>query len=218
MTVLKNLSKKLQLASTLAILSVSLVNVQTAYGYITPGGDSNRVTPAIPRYSSPRPIPRPGNPPRLEPVRPNPRPYPRPIPIPYPGPVYPGPVYPVPGYPPVYPYPGYPPPINNTQYKTTYLNRWVYNESFYVRELLNYNYVGYRLKSLRVDISGNSGASVSLVVNGQVVDSKYTNGNDVYLYPGYYNDDLNSEVSSISVYVNGSVYIYNMVFELERRY
>lgn len=214
----KKLTTKLQFLTAAAMLSVSLLNVQTAYGYITPGGDSNRVTPVIPRHPT-RPIPRPGNLPRPEPIRPTPRPSPRPIPIPYPGPVYPGPVYPGP----IYPYPGYPPVYpqpNYSQYKTVNISRWVYNESFYVSELLSYryNYAGYRLKSVRVDVGGNSSASVALVVDGQVVNAKYTSGADVYLYPSYYSDDLNSEIDSLAVHVNGSAYIYNIVFELERRY
>lgn len=199
-------SAKLKLVATSAMLLVSLLNIQTAYGYITPEGDSFRVTPRVPREYAPRPIPRPGTP------RPE---YPRPIPIPYPGPNYPGPIYPIYPIPPM-------PPVSYTEYKTAHINRWVDNETLYVGQLLNFNYNyrynGYRLKSVRVDISGDSSASLNLVVNGQVVDSRYSHGQDIYLYPAYYSDDLNSEVRSIAIHVNGFAYIYNIVFELERRY
>lgn len=218
MSTIKNPDVKLQLVATAIMLSISLLNVQTAFGYITPGGDSYRVTPVVPRPPAVRPTPRPGTP-RPEPIRPTPRPTPRPIPIPYPDPVYPGPIYPSPIYPPVYPTPVYPPSYY-TQTKTMTLNRWVYSETFYVRQLVDfsYEYAGYRLKSVRVDVAGNSYANINLVVNGRVTDSRYTNGGDVYLYPNYYNDDLNSEISSLAVQVNGSAFIYKIVFELQRRY
>lgn len=215
MIIKKMLSSKLQLLAITAMLSVSLINVQTAYGYATPGGNSNRVTPVIPRPGTLRPgpiIPRPGYP------RPE---YPRPG---YPGPVVPGPIYPPipPYYPPTYPGPIYPGPIypapNYTEYKTAYVNRYVYNETMYASQLMGYNYSGYRLKSVHINISGSTSASVSLVVNGQVVDSKYSSGQDIYLYPGYYADDLGSEIGSLGIHINGSAYIYSMVFELERRY
>lgn len=210
----KIISSKLMLASTVAIMTVSLLNVQTAYGYVVPGGDSYKITPVVPRPGSqvrpsPTPIPRPGTP---RPIPPRPTPYPAPYPVPYPTP-YPGPVYPGP----IYPNPGYPPPVNYTQYRTAYVNRWVYNENFYVDNLIGYGYSNYRIKNIRVDVSGDSAATVSLIVNGQLVDSKYTSGSDVYLYPGYYgNDGYNS--SSLRVMVNGAAYVYNIVFELERRY
>jgi|GEM_PF-2964196 len=219
----KAISSKLTLVSTVAIMTVSLLNVQTAYGYVVPGGDSNVVTAVTPRPGSPtpvrptptpRPIPRPGPivvpAPTPRPIpRPTPRPTPRPIPIPYPGPVYPGPVYPGP----IYPSPGYPPPVNYTQYKTSYVNRWVYNENFYVDQLLGYGYGNYRLRNIRVDVSGDSSATVSLLVNGHLIETRYTSGQDVYLYPGYYGD-----YSSLRISVAGAAYIYNIVFELERRY
>jgi len=193
------ISSKLTLVSTVAIVAVSLLNVQTAFGYIVPGGNSYAVTPVVPRPGSPTPV-RP---------TPTPRPRPRPMPIPYPGPVYPGPVYPGP----IYPSPGYPPPVNYTQYKTAYVNRWVYNENFYVDQLLGYGYGGYRLKNIRVDVSGDSAATVSLLVNGQLIETRYTSGQDVYLYPGYYGD-----YSSLRISVSGAAYIHNILFELERRY
>ncbi|OYZ11934.1 MAG: hypothetical protein B7Y39_19185 [Bdellovibrio sp. 28-41-41] len=215
----KSISSKLTLVSTVAIMTVSLLNVQTAYGYVVPGGDSNKVTAVVPRPGNPqpirptpepRPIPRPSPTPVPSPrPQPDPRPYPRPTPRPYPVP------YPTPGYPYPYPYPGYPPPVNYTQYKTSYINRWVYSENFYVDSLLGYGYSGYRLKTIRVDVSGDSAATVSLLINGQLIDMKYTSGSDVYLYPnsyGYY------DTSSLRISVNGAAYIYNIVFELERRY
>lgn len=217
----KFISSKLTLVSTVAIMTVSLLNIQTAYGYITPGGDSHAVTPIVPRPGSqvrpsPTPIPRPGNPVRPIP-RPTPRPMPRPIPVP--GPIYPGPVYPGPVYPgPIYPSPGYPPPVNYTQYKTAYVNRWVYSENFYVDSLIGYSYSNYRIRNIRVDVAGGSAATVSLFVNGQLIDSKYTSGYDVYLYPGYHGYDFGYDRSPLRITVNGAVYIYKIVFELERRY
>jgi hypothetical protein len=228
----KSIKTKLNLVSIATMMAVSLLNVQTAFGYITPGGDSNRRTPVIPRPGNPgnevrpTPTPRPTYPgpsyPRPEPVRPSPtpRPTPRPVPSPrpIPGPVYPGPVYPGPVYPgPIYPIPPvYPvPPINYTQYKTGYVNRWVFNETFYANQLIGYNYgySGYRLRGIRVDVSGDSNATISLVVNGRLIDSRYTSGQDVYLYPTYLTD-----LSSVGVSIVGAAYVYNMVFELERYY
>ncbi len=234
----KTLVSKLHLITLAAMLSVSLLNVQTAYGYITPGGDSNRVTPVFSRYPSPvprpgsgpirpTPTPRPGNPypmpqpnyphphpyPVPQPTYPRPRPYPAPYPVPYPVP-YPGPYYP-----PTYPVPGYPRP-GYLEHKTVTINRMVYGETFYVNQLLNtnYNYRGYRLKNVHVDVAGNSEASINLIINGRVIDSQYTNGQDVYLYPSSYDDDLNIEVGSLAVQVSGAAYIYSLVFELERTY
>tara|TARA_B110001454_G_scaffold106457_1_gene100205 strand:+ start:45546 stop:46244 length:699 start_codon:yes stop_codon:yes gene_type:complete len=227
----KTVTTKLTLVSTVAIMTVSLLNVQTAYGYVVPGGDSNKATAVVPRPGNPqpvrptptptpRPIPRPTPTPVPSPrpqpdprpiPRPTPRPTPRPIPIPIPVP-YPGPVYPSPGYP-SYPTPGYP---NYTQYKTSYVNRWVYNENFYVNSLLGYRYSGYRLKNIRVDVSGDSAATVTLIANGQLLDAKYTSGSDVYLYPGSYGYYVGYNSSDLRISVSGAAYIYNIVFELER--
>lgn len=261
MFTLKPRSKKLLVTTMSAMMSVSFINIQTAYGYVTPGGNSNADTPTVtvnqvrpalqptPRPGTPNtpsrppavtprppgpvtPTPQPQPTPRPQPLptpRPQPTPTPRPTPRPTPGPVYPGPVYPTPGYPspgypypsPGYPYPspGYPTPgyPNYTTYRTVSLSRFVVNNSFNVEQLLGsaYSY-GYRLKSIRIDVSGDTQVNVTLEANGRTIDSEYTYGGDAYLYSGYYDYDLYR--SNMTLHFIGYAYIHNIVFELERRY
>lgn len=231
----KKLSTKLTLLSTVAMMTVSFANVQTAYGLVTPSG-SVTVAAITPRPGNneyrPTPTPRPPGPvrptpaptPRPEPVRPSPVPRPTPIPRPEPRPTprpipnpYPSYPNPYPNYPyPSYPYPNYPtPPINYSITRTAPVQRYVFNETFYASNLIGYSssYYGYRVRSVRVDVSGDSNAQVMLMVNGALVDSRYTSGADVYFYPSSY---YGSSLSDISIRVLGSSFVHSITFELSR--
>lgn len=159
-----------------------------------------RPIPVVPGY------PRPGYPRPGYPVHPVPPVYPTPV---YPGPVYPTPVYPVPVEPPYYP--------NPTVQKTMYLNRYMQYESINLTQAmgLNYNYQGYRVRHVYIDVSEANGARIDLLINGRVVDSKNTYGGDVYLYPDY-NADLYYEASDLRVGITGGVYVNRITVELER--
>lgn len=207
------------LSVTGLICLISLGNLLTAKA-------APMVRPNPPSYEERRPIS-----PRPVPIRPNPiRPNPRPTPIVpiYPTPVYPRPIYPtpIPIYPPapVYPapgYPGYEPPYypNPTVQRSIYLNRWVQYESLNLTSLLslNYNYEGYRVKHVYVDVASADSVSIDLLINNRVVDSKVSYGGDVYLYPSYENR-IGYDISTLRVGITGGVYIGRIVVELERNY
>lgn len=200
------------------ISTVLLVNSTTLFAapfvrpnpptYIDHGPGYNRPVPVrpLPRPIRPTPIPVPGYPsypshPGYPPVYP-------PTPV-YPAPVYPVPVYPVPVEPPYYP--------NPRVQKTIYFNRYMQYESINLTQLmgLNYNYQGYRIRQVHVDLSSADGARIDLLVNNRVVDSKNSYGSDVYLYSNY-NDELYYEVSDLRVGITGRVYINKITVELER--
>lgn len=146
---------------------------------------------------------------RPVPVRPNPI---RPVPIrPVPHPIRPIPVpVPVPGYPPPY----YP---NPTVQKSIYLNRYVQYEALNLTLLmgLQYNYQGYRVRHVYVDLLNANGARIDLLINNRIVDSRNTYGGDVYLYPNY-NDQLHYEILDLKVGITGGAYINRITVELER--
>lgn len=201
----------------LLISSILLINSTTSFAapFVRPNpptyGDHG------PGYSRPVPVrPQPIRPIPIRPIRPTPVPgYPaHPVPPVYPTPVYPGPVYPNPGYPvPVEP-PYYP---NPSVQKTMYLNRYMQYESINLTQAmgLNYNYQGYRVRHVYVDVTQANGARVDLLINGRVVDSKNTYGGDVYLYPDY-NADLYYEASDLRIGITGAVYVNRITVELER--
>lgn len=235
---IKMFSKKLTFVSTVAMMTVSFANVETAFGLMAsdqsitvaavtprPGNNEVRPTPTPrppgpvrptptptprPEPVRPSPIPRPEPRPVPQPVpRPTPRPTPRPIPNPYPNYPYPGPVYPGPIYP--------TPPINYNITRTAPIQRYVFNETFYASSLIGYgsSYYGYRVRTVRVDVSGDSNAQVLLMINGAVVDSRYTSGTDVYFYPSSY---YGSNLSDISIRVLGSSFVHSITFEMSRYY
>lgn len=207
---------KQSLATCSAITLTILMNSITSFAapYVRPNppsyGDHR------PGYTRPVPI-RP-NPIRPVPIRPVPhpiRPIPVPVPVPgYPPPVYPGPVYPGPGYPPPYEPPYYP---NPTVQKSIYLNRYVQYEALNLTLLmgLQYNYQGYRVRHVYVDLLNANGARIDLLINNRIVDSRNTYGGDVYLYPNY-NDQLHYEILDLKVGITGGAYINRITVELER--
>ncbi|MCK6599171.1 MAG: hypothetical protein L6Q37_12470 [Bdellovibrionaceae bacterium] len=204
----------------ITMLLISIINMQTIDaapgarpnppryderrpGYIRP--EPNRPVPGYPRYDRPEPIYRP------QPIRPIPVPIPVPI---RPAPIYP-PVYPAPVYPsPIYENPGY---SNYETQKILFLNRMVSGESFNLGSLLNINsYSGFRLNQVRVNVISSAGSTIQLLINGRVVDSQYSYGEDVYLNPSY-EDEIGYEVSSVRLRVKGSAFIRNVTVELSDR-
>lgn len=143
--------------------------------------------------------------------RPGPKFPPRPIhPIPVPTPV------------PVYPHPIPQPPHYDPGYifaRSVFINRWVQYESLNLAAMLNlgYDLSRYRIRSVFVKVGSTNRAFIDLLLNGRVVDSKQTYGENVSLYSRFNNGNYN-DFSTLRLGITGAVFIQSVTVEFERNY
>ena len=142
-----------------------------------------------------------------------------------PGPIYPPrPIYPVPVPTPipVYPHPVPQPPYYDPGYtfeRSVFVNRWVQYESLNLAAMLNlgYDLSRYRIRSVFVKVGSTNRASIDLLLNGRVVDSKQTYGENVYLYSRFNNGNY-TDFSTLRLGVTGAVFIQSVTVQFERNY
>ena len=82
---------------------------------------------------------------------------------------------------------------------------------------LGYNYRGYAVNSIYVNVSSPSSGQVDLLVNGRVVDSITTYGSDVYLFPSF-ERYLYSDITYLQLGISGRVFIRSIEVKLQDRY